>query len=140
MGIAAMAGRSLMAGTERALRAWPELQSLPSCSVMFFRHGNLIPPAMEVFCAKPACTAIVSAVAVGGGLVALFRALAGASAIAFMGSGSGSAMKPVIPLAPATNPNTVQATTRPSLRHKRGEPTYPNSGCRPHARGTGNLL
>src|SRR5436190_4523356 len=131
-----MAGRSLMASTEGALGALPKLQPLPSCSVMFFRQGELIPPAMEVFCAGPAFRALVSSGAVAGELIALFKALAGTSAIAFMGSRLVSAMKTVIPFAPATSPKTMKARTRPSLRHKRGEPTYPNSGWIPRGRGT----
>jgi hypothetical protein len=82
-----MAGRSLTACTGRWLRALPEEQSPSGCSVMLSRHGDLYLPALEVFRAKAASTALVSAVAVGIELVALLRASAGASTIACMGSG-----------------------------------------------------
>ena len=47
----------------------------------------------------------------------LIGASDGASAIAFMGSGSGPAMKTAMPLAPAISPKTTKADTRPILRN-----------------------
>jgi hypothetical protein len=133
IGTAAMAGRSLTASMERGLCAFPELQSTAEFTLMLSRHGDWIPAAFEVFCAEAASTASVSAIAVE--LVAPSRVSAGASAIACLGSRSRSAMKTARPLAPATNPKTRNARTRPSLRRKLAEPTYPNSGCRSHPMG-----
>jgi hypothetical protein len=130
-----MAGRSLTASIERGLRCFPEVQSTAEFTPMLSRHGDWIPAALEVFCSEAASTASVSAIAVAIELVAPSRVSAGASAIACLGSRSRSAMKTARPLAPATNPKTRNARTRPSLRRKLAEPTYPNSGCRSQTMG-----
>jgi len=130
-----MAGRSLTASIECGLCFCPEVQSAAEFSLMLSRHGDLIPAAFEGFCADVASTASVSAIGVAIELVVPCRVSAGASAIACLGSRSRSARKTARPLAPATNPKTRNARTSPSLRRTLAETTYPNSGCRSHARG-----
>jgi len=128
-----MAGRSLTASIECGLCFCPEVQSTAEFSLMLSRHGDLIPAAFEGFCADVASTASVWTVAIE--LAVAWRVSAGASAIACLGSRSRSARKTARPLVPATNPKTRNARTSPSLRRTLAETTYPNSGCRSHARG-----
>jgi hypothetical protein len=58
---------------------------------------------------------------------------AGASAIASIGSRSGSGLKMATLIAPATNPQTTKAT---NVRQTLEVPIYPNSGCNTRTWGT----
>ena len=123
-----MAGRSLRASMERARRIWPAMQSPPRCSVALFSQRDFIAPVVGVSRTNLRFPKILLPIPESGlvGCAVVLRASGGASAIALIGSGSGSARNIVIALTPAISPHTTN-TRNP--RAKLGVPIYPNSGC-----------
>jgi hypothetical protein len=94
---------------ERARRIWPAMQSPPRCSVAVFSQGDFIAPVVGVSRTNLRFPKILLPIPESGlvGCAVVLRASGGASAIALIGSGSGSALNIVIALAPAISPHTT---------------------------------
>jgi hypothetical protein len=138
-----MRGCSFTALTGRTLttRTGAQLPSgtSPRCS----RHVGLIEaafrlafvPSESIFCTEGAFAGFLWDCVPGCVGFRSFSVSAGASAIASMGSRSGSSLKMPALIAPTINPQITKAT---NVRQRLELPTYPNSGCRTRNRDTTN--